>query len=620
MNNNTDLAIAMRKHIIRQTFVAGVGHTGGALSMVEILISIYDYYSANYDQDVLPKVVISKGHAAACLYAWLVEKGYLDIKELDKYRRLGSLTQSHVKPPSKMSPGINGFFPSGSLTHGLSIASGLAISELLDHPDNPKPVFCIMGDTEMQGGQIWETAIQISFHKLNHIIAIIDDNGMGNDYATKDTLDVGDLYGRFSSCGWQVIEVSEGNNVEKITESLITKKDNMPLLIIAKTIKGKGVSFMEGDNIWHGRGPDEKQFLQAADELKMDSKEIKNIIKIRDLSHHSRPNIFPREKTLRDSAADVLMDRMKLDERIIVIAPELAESTRAAKLGREFPDRVFNLGVQEPNAMDIVAGLSFAGKIPVIITFTNFVLLRTVDQIFQNIAPFCSNALIIGTHDGLLEDGMSVTPYNHFAIARSFYGSNVFCPADYYESKGLTNAALDKGGYHFIFNSRDSVPVLFNDTTSHSIGVSKIYDPSKDKWTDRGNNNWQDFISSEINVFVAGAPYVWLAKQAVNEIYSKLGINISLVNSSSIKPIDKITVESAVQKKSRLVIIEKHTPFGGLYSAIVEFLMDTNLNNIKISHFPQNEWVGQSGTPDELIMHYGFDVDSLKNFIISTID
>lgn len=618
MKKFNDLALSMRRNIIRQTFVAGVGHTGGALSMVEIIISIYEYFRKYYSESNLPHVVISKGHAAACLYAWLAEQGHIEYSELDKYRALGSITQSHVKPPSKMSPGIKGFYPSGSLTHGLSLASGIAISEQLDSPDDPMPVFCVMGDTEMQGGQIWETAMQIAFHKLNHIIAFVDDNGMGNDYATKDTLDVGDLRGRFESCGWYAKDINDGHNVVEIIKLLSNRPNDRPTVIVAKTIKGKGVSFMEGDNIWHGRGPNDEQFIKASNELEMNNRDVENALQARKKRIATSQVIFPREKTLRDSPADALIERMKKDDRIVIIAPELAESTQAARIGREFPERVFNFGIQEPNAMDAVAGLSFAGKIPVIITFTNFVLLRTVDQIFQNIAPFCNNALIIGTHDGLLEDGMSVTPYNHFAIARSFYRSNVFAPADYYESISLTNAALDKGGYSFIFNSREKMPIIFNEETTHKIGVSKIYSTHKNLWADRtGVSEWKEYISSNINIITTGSPYVWLVQQAIKELYVELKLNISLVNLSSIKPLDTETLENVFKICSHLIVIEKHSPYGGIYSAISEFAFDNDLRQTKISHYPEKEWVGQSGTPDEQLLHYGFDKDSIKKFILT---
>lgn len=609
----------MRRNILRQVFVAGVGHTGGALSMVEIIISIFDHFHEQHDDARLPRVVISKGHAAACLYAWLAEKGHIKHEELDQYRGLGGRTQAHVKPPTEKTPGLEGFYPSGSLTHGLSLASGIAIAELQDRPDNPEPVFCVLGDTEMQGGQLWEAATQISYHKLNHIVAIVDDNGLGNDCRTEDTMGVGDLRKHFEVCGWHAVEVSDGHDLALLNEALKTRSDQKPCAIIAKTIKGKGVSFMENDNIWHGRGPDKEQFMMAADEVAMDKEDVADAIRARDKRASDLPSLFPGERTLRDAPAEILIEEMKENDRIVVIAPELAESTRAARIKRAFPDRVYNFGVQEPNAMDAVAGLALSGKFPVILTFTNFVLLRTVEQIFQNIAPFGKNALIVGTHDGLLEDGMSVTPYNHFAIARSFYGSTVLAAADYYESKGLTKAALDRPGYSFLFNARENMPLVFDEETRFRVGVAKIYDPRHDRWTDRvEDKTWKKSISPVLNVAVAGAPFVWLAQQAIKELYQRDNVHIGLINMSSIKPLDVETLGEALKSGEKMLVVEKHTPHGGLYSAITEFAFNYDLRAAKISHFPNSEWVGQSGTPDQLISHYGFDKDSLKR-LISTI-
>ena len=526
-----------------------------------------------------------------------------------------------MKPPSKMSPGIEGFYPSGSLTHGLSMASGIGISDRVDgDKKDSEPIFCVLGDTELQGGQIWETAVQISFHKLTNIIAFVDDNGMGNDYETAKTLDIGDIESRFSSCGWQVAVVKNGHDVNDLMSAINNKNKNLPLVVIAKTIKGKGISFMENDNIWHGLGPNDEQFIEAYEELDAEKHIIDEIIELKKNRIASLPlQVFPREKTLRDSAADALLERMKVDERIVVIAPELAESTRAGKLSRAFPKRVFNLGVQEPNAMDIVAGLAFSGKIPVIITFTNFVLLRTVDQIFQNIAPFCENALIVGTHDGFMEDGMSVTPYNHFAISRSFYKSKVFCPADYYESKNLTNVALDNGGYSFIFNSRENMPVIYDENIVPRIGIAKIFNPSKNFWSCRiENNDWSENIGGDMNIMVAGAPFVWIAKEVAKELYVKNNISISVINFSSLKPIDEEVIKKGLKKTRYNLVIEKHSPYGGLFSIISEVsVSQASTLKFNLLQYMKNEWVGQSGTPDQLLTEYGFDKDSIKKFILN---
>ncbi|MBI2552429.1 hypothetical protein HYW17_03985 [Candidatus Uhrbacteria bacterium] len=638
------LAKGMRKNILREVFVANSGHSGGALSMVEILASIFEHHATHYPAADLPPVVISKGHAAACLYAWLVEKGRYPRAELDKYRMLGSPFQGHVKPPTSETAGIPGFYPSGSLTHGLSLASGTAIAKRLDNPENPLPVFCILSDTEMQGGQIWEAAKEIAFHELTNLTVLCDDNGFGNDRETSKTLDIGNLADCWSSCGWNVISVDDGHSLEALLFSLWWAASHRgeqpedrrlvpfgihlkmvsprrPTIIIARTIKGKGISLMENNNHFHGAPPDKEQFMEACRELGIGDEEKDEIFRAREKrALEEALKLFPREKAPRAAPAEAILELMREgDERLVVIAPELAISTKASKISEAFPERVYNFGVQEPHAMDAVAGLAFSGKIPIIMTFTNFVLLRTVDQIFQNIAPFGKNLLIVGTQDGLLQDGMSATPYNHYAIARSFYDSIVLAPADYNEAKALTREALLTPGYKFLFVAREEMPLVFEENVRCKIGINKTWDPRTEKWQDRTETGWSANLSKDANIIAAGSPYTWFAVEAAKDLYKTQALDVGVINLSTIKPLDKETLRAVFRASRKLLVVEKHSPYGGIYSAICEYIQEVRAADLEISHLPEKEWVGQSGTPDMLMRHYGLDQESIKKFLLARV-
>lgn len=635
------LAKGMRKNILRQVFVANSGHSGGALSMVEILASVFEHHATHYPSADLPPVVISKGHAAACLYAWLVEKGRYPREELSRYRRLGSPFQGHVKPPTGETSGIPGFYPSGSLTHGLSLASGTAIAKKMDQPENPLPVFCILSDTEMQGGQIWEAAKEIAFHELTHLTVLCDDNGFGNDCETSKTLDIGNLVDCWSSCGWNVISVDDGHDVEALLFSLWWAEAHRgehpedrrlvpfgvhfkmvstrrPTIIIARTIKGKGISFMENNNHFHGAPPDREQFIEACRELGIGEEEKEEIVKEREKrTLEEALKLFPREKAPRAAPAEAILELMREgNDRLVVIAPELAISTKASKIREAFPERVYNFGVQEPHAMDAVAGLAFAGKTPIIMTFTNFVLLRTVDQIFQNIAPFGKNLLIVGTQDGLLQDGMSATPYNHYAIARSFYNSIVLAPADYNEAKALTREALLTPGYKFLFVAREEMPLIFDENVQCKIGISKTWNARTGKWQDRTESSWRAFLSKDANIIVAGSPYTWFAIEAAKELYQTHALDVGVINLSTIKPLDRETLKATFSISKKVLVVEKHSPYGGIYSAICEYIHEEKISGLEVSHLPEKEWVGQSGVPDMLMRHYGLDKESIKRFLL----
>lgn len=639
----TMLAQEMRKNILRQVFVANSGHPGGALSMVELLVSAFEHHAAYYPSAGLPPVIISKGHAAACLYAWLVEQGQYPRAELDRYRMLGSPFQGHVKPPTAETAGIPGFFPSGSLTHGLSLASGVAIAKRQENPEKPAPVFCVLSDTEMQGGQIWEAAKQMVFHELTNVTVLCDDNGFGNDCETSKTMDVGNLVACWSSCGWNVISVDDGHHLDALLFSLWWSdfhrgeqpddrrtipsgvhlnmvSPRHPTIVIARTTKGKGISFMENDNRFHGKPPSKEQCMAACKELGIDEGETDEILRAQERrSVEESLRIFPREKAPRAAPADALLEIMKEDDRVVVIAPELAISTGAAKIRDAFPDRMYNFGVQEPHAMDAVAGLAFAGKIPVILTFANFLLLRAVDQIFQNIAPFGKTMLLVGTQDGLLQDGLSATPSNHFAIARSFFGSTVLAAADYHEAKALTREALTTPGYKFLFVAREETPFVFDENIQATIGVSKTWSPRTEQWRDRTEQSVQEHLGTDANIVVCGAPFTWLAVEASKDLYKELNLDIGVVNLSTIKPLDRETLRAVFGASKNVLVVEKHSPFGGAYSAIGEYILEEKIDCPKVSHLPEREWIGQSGTPDMLIRHYGLDKESMKRFLLERV-
>lgn len=257
---------AVRRHIINMTCEAGSGHPGGSLSMVEAMVALFfdrmridpmDPKKADRD-----RFVLSKGHAAPCYYAVLAERGFFDPSELVSLRKLGSFLQGH--PDSKKCPGVDA--STGSLGQGFGIATGMALGAKLS--GNLIKVYTICGDGELQEGLIWEAAEAAAHYKLDNLTVIVDNNGLQIDGSNDEVMKLGDIRSKFEAFGFETLEVEDGNNIEQMLAALNTPKTNdKPRMILAHTLKGKGVSFMEGQVGWHGKAPDAEQRMKALKEL-----------------------------------------------------------------------------------------------------------------------------------------------------------------------------------------------------------------------------------------------------------------------------------------------------------------------------------------------------------------
>ena len=262
----------MRKNIIKMLKEAGSGHPGGSLSAADIVASLYfggvmNYSEADPQHPERDYFILSKGHAAPVLYAALAELGYVPEDELLTLRKLHSRLQGH--PDSKKLPGVE--VSTGSLGQGLSIAAGVALGVRIDQQRDGGPkrrVFTLLGDGEIEEGQVWEAAMFAAHYHLDNLVAIVDNNNLQIDGDVRDVAGLDNISSKFKSFGWQTIEV-DGHDVGAVVTALKTATllDGSPVCIVAHTVKGKGVSFMENQAGWHGKAPNEEQAKEALAEL-----------------------------------------------------------------------------------------------------------------------------------------------------------------------------------------------------------------------------------------------------------------------------------------------------------------------------------------------------------------
>jgi len=256
----------IRKDIVKMITEAGSGHPGGSLSAVEIVTALYfkvmRHNPKNPKWKDRDRFILSKGHAAPLLYSVLAESGYFEVKELLTLRKLGSRLQGH--PDMKRLPGIE--ISTGSLGHGLSVGNGMAMAGKLDGKDYR--VYVLLGDGECQEGQIWEAAMTASHYKLDNVTAILDYNGLQIDGPVKDVMNISPISDKWRAFGWHVIEIN-GHDFKEILDAFERVKNvkDKPSIIIAHTVKGKGISFMENVVDFHGKAPTKEQMARALKEL-----------------------------------------------------------------------------------------------------------------------------------------------------------------------------------------------------------------------------------------------------------------------------------------------------------------------------------------------------------------
>ena len=264
MNEDLEnLVPQVRRDILRMVHAVNSGHPGGSLGCVEFFVTLYkrilEVENHSNQKDMF---ILSNGHISPVYYSTLARSGYFDVKELDTFRKINSRLQGHPTNHDGL-PGIN--ISSGSLGQGVSVGLGLALSKKLNN--DPSLVYVLTGDGELQEGQNWEAFMYASANKVDKIIITVDYNGQQIEGSTEDVLDIGDLKQKFEAFGWKVLEVEEGNSLDKVYETLSTAKENSkkgkPIVILMKTVMGNGVDFMMHTHEWHGKAPNDDQLKVA---------------------------------------------------------------------------------------------------------------------------------------------------------------------------------------------------------------------------------------------------------------------------------------------------------------------------------------------------------------------
>jgi len=603
-------AYKMRVSSIVMTTMAGSGHPTSCLSAADLVAGLF-FYAMSYDphdpeNSCNDRFILSKGHASPLLYAAWKEAGALTEKDLEGYRTFNSVLEGHPTRRFNYTEGAT-----GSLGMGLSLGVGMALSAR--QTQRNYYTYVLMGDSELAEGSIWEAAQLASFYRLNSLVGIVDVNRLGQSTETVHGHHLHRYEQKFLAFGWDVITI-DGHDMNDIMHSLDKARLSVdkPTVILAKTDKGHGIARVQDKEYFHG-----KPF--GKDELASILKELENYYKDIMLSSSQNnyswqpklPEITGTQKlscaleqmkdpaykkgeliATRKTFGVALTDLGRVCESVVSLDAEVKNSTYAEIFEERFPERFYQCFIAEQNMIGMATGFDRRGHIVFASTFGAF-FSRAYDQI-RMAAIGQSTIKLVGSHAGVSigQDGPSQMALEDIALMSALPNSIILYPSDAVSTHACVRLMAGyTGGVSYLRTTRASTPVIYNNYDEFSIGGCQIVRSSEqDKMC---------IIAAGITVHEALKAY---------DILLAEGINISIIDAYSIKPLAReIILEIINRSNNKVITVEDHYIQGGLGQTVVYELRDTNIliDCLAVTQVPR------SGTPEELLAWAGIDAQAI---------
>jgi transketolase len=589
----------LRIHSIAATTAAGSGHPTSCCSAADLIAALFfghmrfDPKNPHFHNN--DRFILSKGHAAPLLYAAWAECGLFPAEDLLKLRQLGTDLEGHPTPRLPFAD-----VATGSLGQGLSVGVGMALCARLDNLDYR--TYVLLGDGECAEGAVWEAASLAGIHQLNNLIAIVDVNRLGQSQATAFGHDLEVYRKRFEAFGWRTEEI-DGHDIDEILEVLAAVGlGSQPLIVLAKTLKGAGVSFIQDKDGWHGKPLSKEEAARAIAELQPSAKSaVGHPISAPTSSpapKNEAPGAYPPLNynlgdlvATREAYGNALVRIGEADARVVAMDGDTKNSTYSEKFFKKFPNRFTECFIAEQNMVGVATGFGTRGKVPFASTFACF-FSRAFDQI-RVAGISMGNLKLVGSHVGVSigEDGPSQMGLEDLAMMRSIAGNTVLYPSDAVCTEKLVEQMASHKGLCFLRTSRPKTPVIYKNDEQFPIGGAKV--------VRQGANDKVTVVAAGVTLFEA----LKAADTLKNE-----GIEITVIDAYSIKPLARDVIKAAAQKtNNRVITVEDHYPEGGLGDAVAGEL---SIDGIRVHKLAVGE-LPRSGKPDELLAKYGIDAAAI---------
>lgn len=599
MNDVKRITKLIRYWSLVSTSKAGSGHPTSSMSAADLMTVLLfgDFFRFKVkkpDYHSNDRLIFSKGHASPLFYALWTSAGAITEKKLMTLRDFKSQLEGHPTMRFKYTEAAT-----GSLGQGMSVGVGMALSaQYIERL--PYRTFVLLGDSEMAEGSVWE-AIQLAAHyKLNNLIGILDVNRLGQRGETMYGHDMKAYEKRIGAFGWQTLLV-DGHNLKKIAQAYekALKVKDRPVMIIAKTLKGKGVSFLEDAEGWHGKSLDADQLKKALKELgPVDTllrgsvaEPPERVMKITKSKAAKKIKLkLGQMIATRQAYGDALKRIAPRFPEIVALDGEVSNSTHSDVFKKSNKRRFFEMYIAEQNMIGAALGMSRRGLKPFVSSFAAF-FTRAFDQI--RMAQYSDpNVTLVGSHAGVSigADGPSQMGLEDIAMMRAVHRSVVLYPSDGVATHKLVEQAAKNRGLIYIRTTRSKTPVLYSTGANFPVGGSKVLKKSK--------SDVVTIVSAGITLHEALKAY---------ELLSKKGVAIRIIDLYSIKPIDLQTLRTAARETGTIIVVEDHYPEGGLGEAVRSALGNTScrFEHLAVRKMPR------SGTEQELLDFEGISAQAI---------
>ncbi len=639
----------MRAVAITDIFAAGSGHPGGSLSVMDLAAALYlnvlNHDPSNPGWPDRDRVFWSAGHKAPALYVALGRAGYFPLDGTVLLRQLGSGFEGH---PNRLKlPGVE--ISSGSLGQGMSVAVGSALAARQLGRDYR--VYCITGDGEHQEGSVWEAIMAAGHYRLDRLCAIVDQNGLQIDGRVEDVMNIQPLGAKYAAFGWNVVEI-DGHDMDQILDAFAGAAacQDQPTVILANTVKGKGVSFMENQAGWHGVAPNREQFELAARELESPEVPRERIDRMLSHAEQNAGRVAEQARRLAHLASSdywwnsrstmkVDMDPTRMgfgrgleaagaDERVTTIHADISGSIRITDFEAKHPERmprVISVGIAEQNMMGVAAGLAKEGLIPVTGTYGVFASGRAWDQLRTTVCYNNLNVKIAGAHGGISvgPDGATHQSLEEISLMSILPNMHVEVPCDSVETEKAAHATLlEIEGPVYLRFAREATPIVTTPETPYRFGVSNVirYRGAQPRFADAFETRLSIEAENEKEdaTLVACGPMVPEAMRAAWLLKEEFGLRVRVINLHTVKPLDSAALVRAAEETGVVVTAEEHQKggFGNLVAGAIlrdrkHFDRPLLLDMVGIE-----DRFGLSGKPWELMLTFGLTAERLAERVL----
>ncbi|MGA8866121.1 MAG: transketolase [Candidatus Sulfotelmatobacter sp.] len=639
-----DSANLMRGYDLVALCAAGSGHAGGTLSVMDITAALY-LKIANHDPknpfwEDRDRIIWSTGHKAPSLYLGLAFAGFCPLNDVVTLRKLGSPYQGH--PHWLKLPGIE--VSTGSLGQGLSIAVGVALAAKLNGQKHK--VFCLMGDGEQQEGQVWEAAMEAGHFHLDNLIGIIDCNRLQIDGWVKDVMDVEPLAAKYGSFGWDVLRI-DGHDMRQVVDALEQAKavTGRPAVILADTVKGKGVSFMQDIAGWHGKAPNREELTKALTELGLTERipveqlldkanqyqvEVERKLEAGmpkfsrnywwNAGEHMKVKMEPTRKGFGQSLAE-----NGDDERVVCLGLDISGSITISDFYSGKPERKkrwISMGIAEQSATSAAAGLAKEGKLPVLGTYATFAAARNLDQIRTSVCYGNFNVMIAGAHGGVSvgPDGATHQALEDLFAMQGLPNMSIVVPCDAIETRKATNyLLLQHQGPKYIRFAREATPIVSDASTPFVFGKANVIrlrhvQPNFMEAFQTQLASSYRTENEDLSIIACG-PMVPEAMRAAYILKAEFGWETRVLNLHTLKPIDSEAIIRAALETGIVVTAEEHQ-IGALAWRVSSILTESpQLYDVPLitGAIGVKDRFGDSGAPWELIKEFEVSAEHIAH-------